>query len=65
MSGQFWNLCHTLGPVLGGVDQSTNYVLASLILAYFLATGFLSGLLLPSYFMSDFLKNSTGQDAST
>ena len=65
MSGQFWNLCHTLGPVLGGRDQSTNYVLASLILAYFLATGFLSGLLLPSYFMSDFLKNSTGQDAST
>jgi hypothetical protein len=56
VSGHFWNLCHTLGPALGAQDAATSHVLASVILAYFLSTGFLSGILLPSYFMSDFLQ---------
>jgi hypothetical protein len=56
VSGHFWNLCHTLGPALGGQDSATSHVLASVILTYFLLTGFLSGILLPSYFMSDFLQ---------
>jgi hypothetical protein len=39
--------------VLGAQDAAVAQVLAAVIIAYFLATGFLSGLLLPSYFMSD------------
>jgi hypothetical protein len=53
VSTHFANLCNTIGPVLGAQDAVATQVLAGVILAYFLATGFLSGLLLPSYFMSD------------
>jgi len=52
-STQYWNLCKIIGPVLGAQDAAVAQVLAAVIIAYFLATGFLSGLLLPSYFMSD------------
>jgi hypothetical protein len=50
-------LCHTIGPSLGvpssGAQATgTDQVVAGLIIAYFLATGFFSGLLLPPYFMS-------------
>jgi hypothetical protein len=48
----FVHLCHTIAPALGPVDCSVAPVLAGSMLAYFLATGFLSGLFLPSYFMS-------------
>jgi hypothetical protein len=48
----FVHLCHTIAPALGAVDCSVAPVLAGSMLAYFLATGFLSGLFLPSYFMS-------------
>jgi hypothetical protein len=50
VSVHYSNLCHTLGPALGAQEPA---VLAGVIVAYFLATGFLSGLLLPPYFMSD------------
>jgi hypothetical protein len=53
VSTEFENLCKTIGPVLGAQDAVAAQVLAGVIVAYFLATGFLSGLLLPSYFMSD------------
>jgi hypothetical protein len=46
-------LCHTIGPVLGAQEAAVSHVLAGVIVAYFLAAGFLSGLLLPPYFMSD------------
>jgi hypothetical protein len=49
----FSTLCTTLGPALGGLDSAQSHVLAGVIVAYFLATGFLSGLFLPTYFMSD------------
>ena len=47
----FSNLCHALAPALTDGHSDYGYVLAGVIVAYFLATGFLSGLLLPSYFM--------------
>jgi uncharacterized membrane protein YtjA (UPF0391 family) len=53
VSAQFGNLCKIIGPVLGAQDAVAAQVLAGVIVAYFLATGFFSGLLLPSYFMSD------------
>ena len=49
----FEGLCRAVGPALGAADSSNSHVLAGVIIAYFLATGFLSGLFLPSYFMSD------------
>jgi hypothetical protein len=49
----FEGLCRGIGPALGAADSSNSHVLAGVIIAYFLATGFLSGLFLPSYFMSD------------
>jgi len=49
----FEGLCRGVGPALGAADSSNSHVLAGVIIAYFLATGFLSGLFLPSYFMSD------------
>jgi hypothetical protein len=51
-SQKYSDLCHAIGPALG-VDAATNSIVAGVIMAYFLATGFLAGLLLPSYFMSD------------
>jgi hypothetical protein len=51
---RYWSLCQLIGPALGIAGNSGN-VVAGIIMSYFLATGFLSGLLLPSYFMSDFL----------
>jgi hypothetical protein len=53
VSTQYWNLCKIIGPVLGAQDAPSSHVLAGVIISYFLATGFFSGLLLPSYFMSD------------
>jgi hypothetical protein len=53
ISVHYSNLCQTLGPALGAQELAAANVLAGLIVAYFLATGFLSGLLLPPYFMSD------------
>ena len=53
VSKSFSTLCNTLGPALGGLDSAQSHVLAGVILAYFLATGFLCGLFLPTYFMSD------------
>jgi hypothetical protein len=47
----FSNLCVALAPALTDGHSDYGYVLAGVIVAYFLATGFLSGLLLPSYFM--------------
>ena len=44
-------LCHTIAPAFGP-DNSTNHLMALAMLVYFLSTGFLSGLLLPSYFMA-------------
>ena len=64
ISGHFWSLCYALGLALGGDARATNQVIAGIVLTYFLATGFLSGLLLPSYFMSDFLNNSFGQNGN-
>ena len=49
----FEGLCRGVGPALGAADFSNSHILAGVIIAYFLATGFLSGLFLPSYFMSD------------
>jgi hypothetical protein len=49
----FEGLCRGVGPALGAADSSNSHVLAGVIIAYFLATGFLSGLFLPSYFMRD------------
>jgi hypothetical protein len=49
----FEGMCRGVGPALGAADASNSHVLAGVIIAYFLATGFLSGLFLPSYFMSD------------
>lgn len=55
------SLCQTIGPALGiGMPGNTSNVVAGIIMAYFLATGFLSGLLLPSYFMRDFLNQDGG-----
>jgi hypothetical protein len=53
ISSYYSSLCHTLGPALGAQEPAAANVLAGVIVAYFLATGFLSGLLLPPYFMSD------------
>jgi hypothetical protein len=53
VSTHYAGLCQTIGPVLGAPESATSHVLAGVIIAYFLATGFLSGLLLPPYFMSD------------
>ncbi|RSL18364.1 hypothetical protein EDE15_3931 [Edaphobacter aggregans] len=47
----FSQLCHALAPALSS-DEKTNFIMAGVVIAYFLATGFLSGLLLPSYFMA-------------
>lgn len=47
------SLCTTIGPALGILDPKDSHVLAGVIISYFLATGFLSGLFLPTYFMSD------------
>ena len=44
-------LCHRIGPAFGP-DDRTNFLMAGAMLVFFLATGFVSGLLLPSYFMS-------------
>ncbi len=49
----FEGLCRGVGPALGAADSANSHVLAGVIVAYFLATGFLSGLFLPSYFMRD------------
>jgi hypothetical protein len=49
----FQRICHTVAPAL--CHQSSGdggIVLAGAIILYFFATGFFSGLLLPSYFMS-------------
>jgi hypothetical protein len=48
----FVHLCHIIAPAMGAVAPNVSPVLAASMLAYFLATGFLSGLFLPSYFMS-------------
>lgn len=49
----FEGLIRFIGPALGCPDVATSPVVAGVLMAYFLATGFLSGLFLPSYFMSD------------
>jgi hypothetical protein len=55
MSTYFWRLTNLIGPALGSADPATSPVLAGVIIAYFLATGFLCGLFLPPYFMGDVL----------
>ena len=45
--------CSSIGPALGAHQQNTSNIVAGLIISYFGATGFLSGLFLPSYFMKD------------
>lgn len=45
--------CSSIGPALGAHRQDTSNIVACLIISYFGATGFLSGLFLPSYFMKD------------
>ena len=49
----FEDLCKGIGPALGSLDTANSHILAGVIITYFAATGFLSGLFLPSYFMSD------------
>jgi|SRR5579859_4543076 len=53
ISKHYSSLSSALGPALGGLDASQSHVLAGVIVSYFLATGFLCGLFLPAYFMSD------------
>lgn len=53
VSGYYWHLCGVMGPLLGAQEQTPPQALAAVIMAYFLATGFFSGLLLPPYFMGD------------
>jgi hypothetical protein len=49
----FHYLCDIVGPALGLQNSpDAGFVLAGAIILYFFATGFFSGLLLPSYFMS-------------
>jgi hypothetical protein len=49
----FHYLCNIVGPALGLQNSpDAGFVLAGAIILYFFATGFFSGLLLPSYFMS-------------
>ena len=49
----FHNICDAVGPALGlQHSPDAGFVLAGAIILYFFATGFFSGLLLPSYFMS-------------
>jgi hypothetical protein len=48
----FHYLCNIVGPALGLQNSpDAGFVLAGAIILYFFATGFFSGLLLPSYFM--------------
>ncbi len=59
----FWNLTDHIGPSLGAIvtdatkiapgGATPGQVLAGVIIAYFAATGFLCGLFLPPYFMSE------------
>jgi hypothetical protein len=49
----FWRACGVIGPLLGASQQTPDQPLAAVIIAYFFATGFFSGLLLPPYFMGD------------
>jgi hypothetical protein len=51
----FAKLTNQVGPALGASNATTAPVLAGVIIVYFLATGFLCGLFLPPYFMSDVL----------
>lgn len=53
VSRYYWHLCSVIGPLLGAQEQTPPQPLAAVIMAYFLATGFFSGLLLPPYFMGD------------
>jgi hypothetical protein len=49
----FHQICNVVGPALGQQHSpDAGVVLAGAIMLYFFATGFFSGLLLPSYFMS-------------
>jgi hypothetical protein len=52
---KFGALCAKIGPALGAPPicpgDAAAQVLAGVIIAYFLATGFFAGLLLPAYFM--------------
>jgi hypothetical protein len=52
---EFRHISHAVSPALscGSADcnPDTNHILAAVMILYFLATGFLSGLFLPSYFM--------------
>lgn len=48
----FHQICDTVGPALCQQSCDGGFVLAGAIILYFFATGFFSGLLLPSYFMS-------------
>jgi hypothetical protein len=48
----FQRICHTVAPALCHQSSDGGIVLAGAIILYFFATGFFSGLLLPSYFMS-------------
>ena len=53
--GHFAHLCNVIAPALGAQEPAAAGVLTGVILAYFVSTGFLAGLLLPSYFMNDIL----------
>ncbi|MGB6746320.1 MAG: hypothetical protein WBE38_21900 [Terracidiphilus sp.] len=55
MSDFFSKLSNQIGPALGSSDPATAPVLAGVIIAYFLAAGFLCGLFLPPYFMGEVL----------
>jgi hypothetical protein len=48
----FHRICDTVAPALCHQSCDGGLVLAGAIILYFFATGFFSGLLLPSYFMS-------------
>jgi hypothetical protein len=49
----FHQICNVVGPALGQQHSpDAGVVLAGAIMLYFFATGFFSGLLLPTYFMS-------------
>ncbi len=51
----FSTLANQIAPALGSSDPATAAVLAGVIMTYFLATGFLCGVFLPPYFMSEVL----------
>jgi hypothetical protein len=48
---QLWNMSTAIAPIVGNGSQQISTIFAESMILYFIATGFLSGLFLPSYFM--------------